>query len=411
MAADSEFTPIANPVCSPKLALRKLVLTNFRNIARMRIETSAQLITILGPNGAGKTSLLEAISLLAPGRGLRLARIEDISRVTDRVEDQVDKTTIPFSTSSWAVSAYLDCDRGPISIGTSLESRGSHASSRRIIHIDSAPLRDQYRLQDYLSVLWLTPAMDSLFRSSASERRHFLDRLVKARDPGHSRQLAAYERAMRERLSLLSRGGYDPTWVSALEASMAAHAVAIAAARYDLITRLNQAERGSSHFPKPVLHMVGFLEDALRKAPALDVEEKYRTRLAIERAEDAARGITQTGVHRSDMQAYDHHLPASLCSNGEQKAFLIAIILAQARILAQEQKRPPILLLDEVFAHLDDSRQQALADEIQALEGQSWISDSQGASQSVRSIFPGDRTETLVLREGCYLHGLPNRGW
>ncbi len=366
------------------LAVRRLVLTEFRNYRRLRLTAEARPVVLTGPNGAGKTNLLEALSYLAPGRGLRRARLAQVARRTSKAAS----TGIP-SESAWAVSATLAGPQGQVEIGTGREppqAGDAQTAEKRLLRIDGAPAKSQGELARLLSVTWLTPEMDRLFLDTGSARRRFLDRLVYGFVAEHAASVSAYERAMRERSRLLRDGSGDAVWLGALEANMAEAGVAVAAGRRQMVARLNQASRNDiGPFPRAQAAIEGALEEWLEDLPALAAEERFRERLHEGRRRDAEAGGAVLGPHRSDL-AVRHagrDLPAASCSTGEQKALLIAIVLATARLLALDRDAPPILLLDEVVAHLDETRRAALFDEICALRAQAWLT---GAD---RSLFAG----------------------
>lgn len=341
--------------------LSRLVVTDFRSYVRAEIALDGRPVALTGENGAGKTNLLEAISLLAPGRGLRGAAYAEIAR--------------QGGAGGWAVAATVETPEGPVRIGTGVEA-GSDATRSRAVRIDGAPAAGAGALGRYVRVAWLTPAMDRLFLEGASERRHFVDRLVMGFDPSHGTRVNAYDRALRERNRLLADEVVDDAWLGGLEAQMAEHGVAVAAARVETLARLRGAIEAASetHFPRAELALEGTLEAAVAEKPAVDVEDEFAHRLAASRARDAGAGRTLEGPHRSDLhvryRARDRE--ARLCSTGEQKALLIGIVLANARLLAA-RGTPPLLLLDEIAAHLDEERRRALFDEIVRLGLQAFM--------------------------------------
>lgn len=346
------------------LSIARLTATRFRCYASVRLTPDARPVVLTGPNGAGKTNLLEAVSLLAPGRGLRRAGLAEMDRRGD--------------IGGWGVAAIIATPDGEVEIGTGREPDGE----RRVVKINGEPARGQIALADFVSALWLTPDMDRLFREGASARRRFLDRLVFGFDPAHAGRVTAYEQAMRERGRLLSENNSDDAWLSALEETMAARGVAIAAARLDMVLRLTRALAGATGpFPGVALSVTGMVEDWLGSGPALSAEDRLRTELRVARRRDAQSGAASVGPHRSDLEA--RHLakdmPAGLCSTGEQKAMLIAIVLAEARLQAAERGVAPLLLLDEVVAHLDEERRRALFDVICGLPGQTWMTGTDAA--------------------------------
>ncbi|MBV9584223.1 MAG: DNA replication/repair protein RecF [Alphaproteobacteria bacterium] len=346
------------------VGVTRLVLTDFRNYRSARLDLDGGPVVLTGPNGAGKTNLLEAVSFLSPGRGLRRARLADI--------DRHDLTDEPGA-SGWAVAAAIATSRGPVRIGTGREAEGGE---RRVIRIDGEPARSQASLAECLGVLWLTPQMDRLFVEGPGGRRRFLDRLVLGLDPAHAARVAAYEQAMRERARLLRDGPSDPAWLSALEEVMAQQGVAVAAARRDCVERLDRVCADSEGaFPRARLALIGTVEDWLAGVPALEAEDHFKRALAQNRAADAASGGATLGPHRSDLAVTyaDKGIAAETASTGEQKALLIAIVLAQAALQRATRGEPPILLLDEVAAHLDESRRAALFEALAGLESQTWI--------------------------------------
>ena len=357
-------------------AVRRIILTNFRNYRALRLQVDAAPAVLTGPNGAGKTNLLEALSFLAPGRGLRRAKLGEVAR---RPADSP-----AGSENRWAVAATVDTDDGAIDLGTGRDSSdgADDGSDRRAVRIDGAPAKSQSALAEVLSVAWLTPEMDRLFMEGASARRRFLDRLIYGFVPEHASRLSAYERAMRERNRLLKDGGGDASWFTALEQQMAETGVSVAAARRDFVRQLNQASaEAQSAFPQPAVAMSGAMDDWLADGPALAAEDRFRDELAATRPVDAAAGRATQGPHRSDL-AVRHavrDVPAAECSTGEQKALLISLVLATARLRAVERGAPPLLLLDEVVAHLDADRRSALFDELMALGAQAWLTGTDRA--------------------------------
>ncbi len=352
-------------------AVARLTLTNFRNYAHARIEPSARSVVLTGANGAGKTNILEAISFLAPGRGLRRAKLSDVTR-SDAGE------TMPDPSRCWAVAARLGHDEDYVDLGTGLDPDATGTRDRRIVRVDGETERAQAVLSEHVAVVWLTPQMDGLFIEGPGARRRFLDRLVYAADPAHAGRVSAYEQAMRERARLLSDRGLraDAGWLDALEETMAEKGMAVAAARRDMIGRLIAfMDEGAGPFPTADLALVGGPEAWLDDGPALAAEERFRAQLATERGCDAGDGRTRSGPHRTDMDVRHRtkNRDAASCSTGEQKALLIGLVLSHARMQAAEQGRCPILLLDEVAAHLDQDRRMALFDLINTLGTQAWL--------------------------------------
>lgn len=352
------------------LAVVRLTLSDFRCYSFLRLEADPRPVVLTGANGAGKTNILEALSFLAPGRGLRRARLADVARREAGSE------------APWAVAARLERPAGTdkamsaapsaVEIGTGREA----GSERRLVRIDGQPARSQAALSEVVSALWLTPAMDRLFSDGAAGRRRFLDRLVLGLDPAHASRASAYEHSLRERARLLKGGRYDPAWLGVLEDRMAQGGVAMAEARKQTVARLNQAcAQGIGPFPAAHLAVAGAVEDSLDSLEQADAEARLRAALASARRADAESGGAAVGPHRSDflVRHGNKNEPAEQCSTGEQKAVLVAIVLGQARIQADLRGLPPILLLDEVTAHLDQSRRMALFDELCALKAQSWL--------------------------------------
>lgn len=351
----------ARAVTAAGPAIARLSLTDFRSYASATMAVGPGPVVLAGPNGAGKTNLLEAVSFIAPGRGLRRARLREIDRIG--------------AGGPWAIAIRLSTPDSTIHIGTGRDAE-SESGERRLVRIDGAPAKSQAALAQLAGLVWLTPQMDRLFADGASARRRFLDRLVLGFDPEHGARLSAYERVMRERLRLLRDGVADASWIKVLEAEMAAHGVALAAARGQTVAHLDGACAATAGpFPTASLAIEGEVDLWLGQMPALAAEDELRRRLEAQRRTDGESGTTLVGPHRSDLVV--HHLgtgmPAALCSTGEQKALLLAILLAQARLLTIHRQAAPIMLLDEVAAHLDAERRTALYAEILDLGAQAWL--------------------------------------
>lgn len=352
----------------PALHVTRLALTNFRSYPRVEVELSGRPVVLAGPNGAGKTNLLEAISLLSPGRGLRGATLAEHTRKAPRAPD---------TDVLWAVHAILAREGEAYEIGTGLAA-GPGASDKRQVHLNGAPAQSSADLAEIARMLWLTPAMDRLFSESASGRRRFLDRLVLGFDPAHARRSLRYEQAMRERARLLRLGPRDPLWLDGLEKEMAESGVEIAAARRETVARLNAAlgkRAREGAFPCAQLAMTGESEPLIGDAGDRAIEA-LKSALAHARIRDAESRRTGVGPHTSDLAARhsEKRMDARDCSTGEQKALLISIVLADAWELAQARGgEAPILLLDEIAAHLDARRRAALCEEIVALGAQAWL--------------------------------------
>ena len=373
------------------LAVRQLRLTDFRNYRQLRLDCGTAPVVLVGPNGAGKTNLLEALSFLVPGRGLRRARLDEVCR---RGRGGDPDTTV------WAVAATLDAPDGRLTIGTGLEPARSPGSLRRAVRIDGRAATSQTALGLHVAAVWLTPQLDRLFLDGPGERRRFLDRLVTALHPQHAGDAAVYDNAMRQRSRLLAERNRDPHWFTALEDTMARHGVALAANRADTVQRLDAAARlGVGPFPRASLAMAGEIDDWIASMPALDVEDRLRAMLAASRLRDGESGTTSHGPHRSDLAVrhLDLDLPAAEGSTGQQKALLVSIALAHARLVALLRGSAPLLLLDEIAAHLDAERRAALFEEVLALGVQSWMTGTDA------ELFAplGDRAQLLRIADGA----------
>ena len=360
-----------------RLAVRRLTLTDFRCYQALRFECDGSPVVLVGPNGAGKTNLLEAISCLAPGRGLRRARLADIAgRRPPVVGQTVGDTEIA---QRWAVAAEIDGAFGPVSLGVGWAGAGEDGKEKRETRIDGQPVGNQSALSEHIGVVWLTPAQDRLFIEAPSGRRQFLDSLVFAFDPAHAGRVQAFDKGRRDRTKLLREGRVDAVWLAAVERGMAERAVAIAAARLDLVARLvTEISAADGPFPKPLVEVRGLLENWLLAMPALDVEEQYRARLEADRPTDAEAGTAQ-GPHRSDLWAAlgPGGPEAAQASTGEQKAVLIAMVLAHGRLLTRLRGAAPVMLLDEVVAHLDGTRRAALFESIRSMGAQVWLTGTE----------------------------------
>src|SRR4051812_29589065 len=335
-------------------ALRRLTLTNFRSYHAASLDIAANLVVLTGPNGAGKTNLIEAISFLMPGRGLRRATLEEVA--------------FSEGDGSWAVSAEVEGMLGLATLGTGIEPPVGEATTRtRLCRIDREPVGSAAAFADHLRAIWLVPAMDQLFMGPASERRRFLDRLVLAVDAEHQSRVNALERALRSRNRLLEDPRPDPHWLDAVEHETAELAVAVAAQRAETVHRLQaalaiRANRNDDAFPSAEIALDGWMERLLPDHPAVEIEERYRGILKNNRARDAAAGRTLDGPHLTDLAVIysPKSIPAADASTGEQKALLIGLVLAHAGLLTEMTGFAPVLLLDEVVAHLDPDRRLAL---------------------------------------------------
>lgn len=363
---------------APSLALERLSLTDFRNYSRLVIETGPGPVVLFGANGSGKTNLLEAISLLAPGQGLRRAPYVDLTRAG--------------AEGGWAVAARVASRNGRADIGTGFNpspGQSQRPTTGRVVRIDGDTVGGSGALADYVEIVWLTPAMDGLFTGPASDRRRFLDRLVLCFDPGFRSLAGRFERATQSRNRLLADGVRDNARLEGIEIIMAEAGTAIAAARISTVRRLADVvtarrERDpDSPFPWSSVSLEGSLEEALASAPAVDVEDSYVRRLAMSRERDRAAGRTLEGPHRSDL-IVSHgpkSMPARLSSTGEQKALLIGLVMAEAELIAMRHGgSAPLLLLDEITAHLDVTRRAGLFAEILRLGAQAWMTGTDASA-------------------------------
>ena len=379
LRTDAKSVPREKDVA--QLWVGRVTLTNFRSYTAATLDVGPAPVVLLGPNGAGKTNLLEAISLLVPGSGLRRAQYSDLSR---RACD-----------GDWSVAAEVRTSAGTLTIGTGQrpdinrdtgrETGADGARAGRIVRIDGEP-SSPAALADHVEMVWLTPAMDGLFTGPAAERRRFLDRLIVCFDPGYGAISNRFERAMRQRNRLLEDGVRDDAQLAGLETQMAECGVAIAAARLQAVDALGamiderRRRDPGSPFPWAVLALDGALETALGTMPAVDVEDRYRATLARARERDRGAGRALDGPHRADFNVTHgpKGMPARLSSTGEQKALLMGLVLAHASLIAEHRRAAaPILLLDEVAAHFDEARRAALFTEILRLGAQAWMTGTE----------------------------------
>jgi DNA replication and repair protein RecF len=372
------------------LHLSRLTLTEFRNHAALDLPVDSRPVCLFGPNGAGKTNIIEALTMLAPGRGLRSAAPSELARNGGEARAQL-----------WAVSARVSLDGEETHVGVGAE-RTPDGGVKRVTRRDGRAATSM-ELADAARMTWLTPAMDRLWAGAAGDRRRFFDRLTLSRASEHGHAAAAYERAMRERQRLLSERVFDDSWLGALEREMAAHGAAIAAARVETLHRLQDAidARPEGAFPKAVLAIDGALEARFEAgAPSADVEEDFTDTLRQVRGRDSGAGRALDGPHRSDLKARHaaKGMDAEQCSTGEQKALLLGVVLAQARALAADPGAgPSLLLIDEAAAHLDSIRRAALFDELLANPGQAWLT---GTDESLFEAF-GARAQVFEVRDGA----------
>jgi len=371
MLAEAQEARSSAGAAAQRVGVTRLVLTDFRNYREARLTLGTEPVVLTGPNGAGKTNLLEALSLLAPGRGLRGAKLTEIDRRPEPGGDHCN--------SGWAVAAVVATRGGALRIGTG---RDRTVSERRIVRIDGEPVRGQAALGERLGVAWLTPPMDRLFLEGPSGRRRFLDRLVLGLDPAHASRVSAYEQALRERSHLLRDGPADRAWLAALEEVMAEQGVAVAAGRRDTVQRLDRiCAEARGPFPRARLTLVGGVESWLEEVPALAAEARFAAALAANRQSDGQAGGAAIGPHRSDLAVSlaEKGIAAEFASTGEQKALLIAILLAHAALQQATRGEPPLLLLDEIAAHLDASRRAALFEALVRLDSQAWLTGTDAA--------------------------------
>ncbi len=346
-----------------KISISSLSLSSFRNYESARMETSENPVVITGVNGAGKTNILEAISLLGVGRGLRRAKLSDISNVA--------------AGENWAISANINGKHGHVKIGTGINNEGIEDNDKRLVKIDGKITKGQAELARHVSLIWLTPQMEQLFIEGASAGRKFLDRLVFSFDAEHASRINEYDYHMRERNKLLQYGRADANWLATIEQKMAACAAAIASARLSTCEHINHMIAASSlSFPKGLLNVSGFVEDLLKAgSSAMGAEDSLKNALESCRNYDAASGRTTNGTHRSELRVthIEKSMPAESCSTGEQKALILSIILAQARSGSVWHGITPIILLDEVVSHLDATRRLELFEEICDIGAQTWM--------------------------------------
>jgi len=352
----------------------RLACSHFRSYAQLDVTLPEGPVAFVGSNGAGKTNLLEAISLFAPGRGLRGAPAAEVASRNAEGE-------LLNGSGTWAVSAHVETPLGGRQLGVGLDTAGG----KRVLRLDGKNKNGATAFAEIMPILWLTPDDDALWRGPALDRRRFFDQLVAAYDPGHVSNAQAYGQVMRQRLKILkdatkANTAPDTTWLDSLEESMARQGVAMAAARRGLMRRLSDRIIGGvGPFPGARLGFKAGIETALAVDSALDVEDQFRRKLVEVRARDGIVGQSTVGPHRSDLDVYHavHGREASQCSTGEQKALLLAVILGHAQLLTAARRLKPIMLLDEVAAHLDLPRRAALLEALVPLGGQIWMTGTE----------------------------------
>ena len=370
--------------------LHRLQLTNFRSYRAAKLDVARDLVVLVGPNGAGKTNLLEAVSFFVPGRGLRRATLDEVA--------------FGEGDGSWAVSAEVEGALGLATLGTGIEPpHEREMATSRQCRIDREDVSSAAAFADHLRAIWLTPAMDGLFSGPGSERRRFLDRLVVAVDAEHRSRVSALERSLRSRNRLLEDPRHDPHWLDAVEHETAELAIAVAALRAETVRRLQdklaQSRTIDSPFPFAEISLSGWIEQMLLTHPATEIEDRYRAVLRDNRPRDAAAGRTLDGPHLTDLAVVygPKNIPAADASTGEQKAVLIRLVLAHCGLLQEMTGFAPILLLDEVAAHLDPNRRTALFEALSQLDAQVWMT---GADPLAFAEI-GDRAQIFEVNPGA----------
>ena len=350
--------------------IKNLSLTHFRCYPTLKLTFEGRIITFTGPNGAGKTNILEALSFLNPGRGLRRTKLSQAI------------STFPMSlnagigASGWGISSHVCVQEGVCHVGTAFTKTPGEETEKRVVRVDGKDLSSHSELEKMLSIFWLTPAMDRLLGEGASHRRRLIDKFASSLNPEHSKHLYRYEYALRERMRLLREGRYDPLWVSVLEEKMALEGVALTVARQEMIDLLMTSMTAhQKDFPKAILSLEGELEALLETHSALDVEEMFKKNLHDKRDQDRVSGSASMGAHVSDVYiTHDaKNIPLGMCSTGEQKVLLVSMILSHLRLHAVRRQETPILLFDEGLVHLDAHRRVALFKEIEALDAQTFF--------------------------------------
>ena len=381
-------TPPDSPRARRHPMARRLMLQDFRSYPALDLALDGALIVFCGENGAGKTNLLEALSLFAPGRGLRRAELAACARIG--------------GAGGFAISVEIEEDGATRQLGSGWTPGGEGDAPERVSRLDRAPVASARAFADYVRLVWLTPAMDGLFAGPTVERRRFLDRLVLALDPSHGARVARFERALRGRNRLLEEGRRDAAWLDAIEREAAELGVAVAAARVECVTRLKAAialERDdASPFPWAELALEGEVERLAAENPALAAEDAYRALLADNRGRDAAAGRTLIGPHVGDLLVRHgpKDAPAAQASTGEQKALLVGLALAHARLVADMSGLAPLALFDEVAAHFDPRRRAALFEALERLGAQTFVT---GADPTVFAAL-GERARMYEVSPG-----------
>lgn len=374
------------------LSLAELRLHGFRNHCDTVLRVAPYSVVLTGQNGAGKTNILEAISFLTPGRGLRSAALRDV------------QNTQALRGQGWAVAAQVRGFSGDVMLGTGVVcAPDGSVQDKRIVKIDGELQKNQHVLSQYLACVWVTPAMGTMFIEGASVRRRFFDRLVYGFDAEHAGRMHAYEHVVRQRNRLLIEDNVDAVWLDSVEAKLAGYAVSIAAARLSAMELLRQAMvQSAGVFPHADVCMIGDMENRLAEGmSALDAENALRGMLVASRRSDARAGRTSHGAHKTLFQVYfvEKKCEAEQCSTGEQKALLMSVVMAHARARARWYGCAPLLLLDEVVAHLDIARRKALFDELELLGAQAWMTGTDAADFSAAA----ERVQRFGVRDGLVL--------
>ena len=364
-----------------QFALKRLTLVNFRNYKYQRLNFNNQFIVFSGENGSGKTNILEAISFLSQGRGLRGAKLSEIKTFDFLANNQPTPTFI--NNNGWAVSALVRNFDEEYQIGTAVETSTKEIEynetkeiERRIIHVNNQKLSSQNELSNYTSFIWVTPQMDRLFQTSSQNRRSFLDRIVCSFDTEHSKRLSSFDNVYRQWLQLLKNNNTNNAWLTSLEEKIASFGVAIACSRKEQINKLNNfmEKNPDDIFPEAHLILDGTIEKLLDEKPAIYVEDFYKESLFKQRR-SILLNESHYGINKTDLKAIykRKNTPANLCSTGEQKSLLLSIILSQARSLISHKGITPIMLLDEIAAHLDDFKKDAFLNKVKVLNTQSFL--------------------------------------
>jgi DNA replication and repair protein RecF len=369
--------------------ISRLILQDFRTYASLDLAVSRPLVALVGENGAGKTNILEALSLFMPGRGLRRAELAEMAR--------------SGGPGAFAASITLDTEYGEHRLGTGLDAPDGDGRASRIVRIDGMPASSPAAFSEFLRVIWLTPDLDALFRGPAGDRRRFLDRLVLAVDADHGTRVNALERALRSRNRVLEDSPGDTLWLDAPEREVAELAIAVTAARQETVERLANlilATRDeASPFPYATMRLEGEIDALVAALPAVDAEDRYRAILRDQRSRDRAAGRTLVGPQASNLLVRHgpKDIPAETASTGEQKALLIGLVLAHARLVGVMSGLAPLVLLDEVAAHLDPRRRAGLFEALEALGGQVWMT---GADPALFADLAG-RADLLQVTPGA----------